>query len=620
MPAEVKQSETLGEREYVLPTIDEGAPDLPNTAFQFCFHFVKIYSVGLGVMIVLEAIQASCTILLPYAIKQLMEGVALAQELGEPVWDHVRGPFWLFGWLNFGVLIFSRISGALTVMMGPSLRRRVRTQLFGYLQHHSQRYFLGNFAGSLANRISEVSMGVAYSIWTTMFDFWPLIITFSVSLFLLSQVNTDLTLVLAVWIGAYVTISYILALRCRLYAKAYAAARSTVSGKIVDSVTNIMNAKLFARRDYERRYLNEYLDLEVDSARRTFWYMEKIRWFQFTAAMLLMIGIIGYALKVWSEDGMSAGEFAMAASLSLLLIEQARGLSRRFLEFFEYIGNINDGVSVIIRPHEVTDHPAADDLQVRAGQISFRNLAFKYAGGISVFDELNVEIRAGEKVGLVGFSGSGKSTFVNLMLRLFEPQSGQILIDEQDIQRVSQDSLRAAISMIPQEPMLFHRTLRENIRYGQLDATDAQVIKAAEQAHAHEFILQAKDGYEALVGERGVKLSGGQRQRIALARAILKDAPILLLDEATSSLDSITERKIQDVLQVLMEEKTVVVIAHRLSTIAHLDRILVFHEGRIVEDGTHDELLVVNGHYARMWHMQAGGFLPETDKEDLLAD
>lgn len=614
-----KDTVELDGPDFDIPKIDGGAPELPDSPFRFCFHFIKQYGLGLSAMILFEAGQASCTILLPFAIKQIMEGVALAQAQGISVWDEVSSAFWLFGWLNLGVLIFSRASGALTVLMGPNLRRSVRTQLFGYLQHHSQRYFLGNFAGSLANRISEVSMGVAYSVWTAMFDFWPLVITFSVSLFLLSQVNLDLTLVLAAWIIAYVTISYILALRCRRYAKAYAAARSTVSGKIVDSVTNIMNAKLFARRDYERRYLDGYLDLEVASARETFWYMEKIRWFQFTAAMFLMLGIIGYALKVWGAGGMSAGEFAMAASLSLLLIEQARGLSRRFLEFFEYIGNINDGVSVIIRPHEVTDHPEAQALSVKHGEIVFRDLSFNHAVGIPVFDKLNVTIRAGEKVGLVGFSGSGKSTFVNLVLRLFEPQSGRIRIDGQDIQRVSQDSLRAAISMIPQEPMLFHRTLRENIRYGQLDATDDLVVEAATRAHAHEFILQAEDGYDALVGERGLKLSGGQRQRIALARAILKDAPILLLDEATSALDSVTERRIQDVLHALMQHKTVVVIAHRLSTIAHLDRILVFHEGRIVEDGTHGELLDLNGHYARMWHMQAGGFLPETDKEERFA-
>jgi ATP-binding cassette subfamily B protein len=327
--------------------------------------------------------------------------------------------------------------------------------------------------------------------------------------------------------------------------------------------------------------------------------------------MTLMLGIIRYALTIWSNGGMSVGEFAMAASLSLLLIEQARGLSRRFLDFFEYVGNISDGVSIIVRPHEVIDHRNARQLDVHSGKIEFRHVDFSYTGGKPVFKDLCVSINPGEKIGLVGFSGSGKSTLVNLALRLFEPQSGSILIDGQDIQTVSQDSLRASIAMIPQDPMLFHRTLMENIRYGRLDASDDEVIEAAQKAHAHEFIMDTEDGYESLVGERGVKLSGGQRQRIALARAILKHASILLLDEATSALDSITERYIQESLAYLMADKTVIVIAHRLSTLSHLDRILVFHEGLIVEDATHEELLASGGHYAKLWSMQAGGFLPD---------
>ncbi len=564
-------------------------------------------------MVVLEAGQAACSILLPYAIKQIMDAVAVAQSLKIAVWDKVEGPLWLFGFLNLGIVLFSRASGAMLVMLGPSLRRRVRRELFAYLQHHSQHYFLSHFAGSLANRISEVSMSVAHTVWTVLFDFWPLIISFSVSLILLVGVNLKLALTLGLWIMAYVLISYLLAQRCRHFAREYAAARSLVSGKIVDSVTNIMNAKLFARRDYERAYLEGYLDLEVKSARDTFWFMERIRWFQFIAAMILMLGIIGYALKIWSENGMSVGEFAMAASLSLMLIEQARGLSRRFLDFFEYVGNIHDGVSLIVRPHGVLDEVNARPMTVNAGTIRFHKLDFSYVAGKPVFRNLNISINSGEKVGLVGFSGSGKSTMLNLMLRLFEPQSGSILIDHQDIQSVSQESLRDSIAMIPQDPMLFHRTLMENIRYGRLDASDDEVIAAAKKAHAHEFIMDAVDGYESLVGERGVKLSGGQRQRIALARAILKNASILLLDEATSALDSITERHIQESLVYLMRNKTVMVIAHRLSTLSHLDRILVFHQGQVVEDGNHAQLLRLEGHYARMWSMQAGGFLPESE-------
>lgn len=589
------------------------APPLPTTPSAYCIRYAKIYLASVLAMVVLEAGQAACSILLPYAIKRIMDSVALAQSLNIPVWDQVGSALWLFGLLNLGIVLFSRASGAILVMLGPSLRRRVRRELFAYLQHHSQRYFLSHFAGSLANRIAEVSMSVAHTTWTVLFDFWPLIISFGVSLILLVGVNLELALTLALWTTAYVLISFLLAKRCRGYAREYAAARSVVSGKIVDSVTNIMNAKLFARRDYERAYLEGYLNLEVKSARDTFWFMERIRWFQFLAAMILMLGIIGYALKIWSEKGMTVGEFAMAASLSLMLIEQARGLSRRFLDFFEYIGNINDGVSLIVRPHEVIDDHDARPLTISEAAIRFDHISFSYAAGKPVFQNLDVSIGPGEKVGLVGFSGSGKSTMLNLMLRLFEPQSGSILVDGQDIRTVSQESLRGTIAMIPQDPMLFHRTLMENIRYGRLDASDEEVIAAAKKAHAHEFVMDTSEGYDSLVGERGVKLSGGQRQRIALARAILKNASILLLDEATSALDSITERLIQESLAYLMRDKTVMVIAHRLSTLSHLDRILVFHEGKIVEDGSHVKLLSLEGHYARMWAMQAGGFFPESD-------
>ena len=569
-------------------------------------------------MVALEAAQAACSILLPYAIKQIMDAVATAQSQNISVWIQTEKALWLFVLLNLGIVLFSRASGAILVMLGPSLRRRIRRELFAYLQLHSQHYFLSNFAGSLANRISEVSMSVAHTVWTVLFDFWPLVIAFGVSLILLFSINSQLALALGLWVAIYVIISFLLAKRCRHYAREYAASRSLVSGKIVDSVTNIMNAKLFARRDYERAYLEGFLNLEVKSARQTFWFMERIRWFQFLAAMLLMVGIIGYALKIWSEQGMTVGEFAMAASLSLMLIEQARGLSRRFLEFFEYVGNINDGVSIIVAPHDLTDNNDAKALEISEGAIRFNTIDFSYTAGKLVFQNLNVSIQPGEKVGLVGFSGSGKSTLLNLMLRLFEPQAGSILIDNQDIQSVTQESLRENIAMIPQDPMLFHRTLMENIRYGRLEASDNEVISAAKKAHAHEFIIETEGGYQSLVGERGVKLSGGQRQRIALARAILKDARILLLDEATSALDSVTERHIQESLAFLMREKTVMVIAHRLSTLSHLDRILVFHNGRIVEDGNHSQLLtLVEGHYAHMWSMQAGGFLPESEAIEL---
>jgi ATP-binding cassette subfamily B protein len=283
---------------------------------------------------------------------------------------------------------------------------------------------------------------------------------------------------------------------------------------------------------------------------------------------------------------------------------------------FKEIGICRQALTIIQDPHDITDALQAKPLKVTRGEIVFDHVTFHYLNHQNLFEDKTISLQAGQKVGLVGFSGSGKSTFANLILRYYDVQGGRILIDGQDISKVTQNSLREQISMIPQDPSLFHRSLMENIRYGRLDATDEEVIEASKKAHCHDFIQKMPEKYHALVGERGVKLSGGQRQRIAIARAILKNAPILILDEATSALDSVTEREIQEGLEILMEKHTTLVIAHRLSTLSGMDRILVFNEGKIVEDGTHEELIKSGGHYARMWDMQAGGFLPETSQQD----
>ncbi|MCP4074663.1 MAG: ABC transporter ATP-binding protein [Gammaproteobacteria bacterium] len=598
--------------------VAEKAPVLPATPWRFALYFYQQIRFALTAIFVFEAAQASCTIMLPYAVKQIIDAVTLANETGADIFAASYDAMVLFALLNLGIVIFSRSSGAVLVTYGPRLRVNIRKSLFRYLQFHSHRYFVSHFAGSLANRIAEVSVSCMHALWTISFTFYPLIIQSTVALIILFLTNAQLALVLTLWLVAYTSVSIMLARKCQVYSKDFAAARSKVSGKVVDSVTNMMNTKMFARGEFEEEYLTSYLDEEVDYALRTFWFMEKMSWFQYISALILMVSMVGYALKIWAEGGLTVGEFSMVAGMAIMLIEAARGLSRGFLEFFEYIGNISDGVSIFVQPHEIVDKPAATDIKVDQGEIEFNDVCFTYPEGLEIFNNLNVVIKAYQKVGLVGFSGSGKSTFVNLILRLFEPQSGEITIDSQDILKVSQDSLRENVSLIPQDPMLFHRTLMENIRYGRLDASDDEVIEAAKKANAHDFILQTENGYDSLVGERGVKLSGGQRQRIAIARAILKDVHILILDEATSALDSVTEKKIQQGLDHLMQHKTVVVVAHRLSTVSHMDRILVFDEGKIIEDGNHQDLLQKkDGHYAHLWQMQAGGFLPDRETKDI---
>jgi ATP-binding cassette subfamily B protein len=589
------------------------APYLPSSPSKFILYCLSTFRGWVALMLILETGQAASSILVPYAIKAIMDGAAQLSgtDLSISVLDSLRYPLLLLAGLNVAEIIFSRASGAVLIIMGPRLRQRTSKSLYAYLQYHSPRYFSQHFSGALAHRISETAVSVNHTVWSILCDFWPILITFSVSIALLFNVNQGLGFLIAGWVFTYTCFSYWLATHCQPYAQDYAAMRSQVNGKIVDAVTNILNAKLFARLQFEREHLNEFLDNEVSAARRTFWYMERVRWFQFIAAAILKVGTVYYALTLWDSGIISVGDFTMSIGLALLIINDARNLSRRFLEFFEYIGNVANGVITIVQPHEIVDEPNAKALAVSSGRIEFKNVCFGYDSNQLVFDNLNIIIEPMQRVGLVGFSGSGKSTFVSLLLRNYEPQTGQILIDNTDIQTVTQDSLHEQVGLIPQEPSLFHRSLKDNIGYGNLEATDEDILSVAKLAHADDFIQTMSSGYDSLVGERGVKLSGGQRQRIAIARVILKNAPILILDEATSSLDSVTERIIQENLDAAMGRNTVIAIAHRLSTIAHLDRILVFDHGRIVEDGTHDALIAKKGTYFRLWSMQAGGFLPE---------
>jgi len=585
------------------------APLLPTRTVKFILYCLASFRGWIILMLIFETGQAAASILVPYAIKAIMDGV---EHLSGPsVLGSLRGPLLLLAGLNVAEILFSRASGAVLIIMGPRLRQRTTKAMYAYLQYHAPRYFGSHFAGALAHRISETAMSVNHTVWSVLCDFWPILVTFAVSIALLLNVHQGLGLLVAGWVLAYVSLSYWLATRCQPYAQSYAATRSLVNGKIVDAVTNILNAKLFARLHFEREYLNGFLETEVQAGRRTFWFMERVRWFQFIAAAALKVGTVYYALTLWDSGMIGVGDFTMSIGLALLIISDARNLTRRFLEFFEYVGNVANGVDTIVQAHEIVDVPDAKPLKITQGRIEFRNVCFGYEPMQPVFDGLNVVIEPGQRVGLVGFSGSGKSTFVGLMLRNYQPQSGQILIDNMDIQHVLLDSLHEQVSLIPQDPSLFHRSLKENIGYGRLAADDEDIQAAARMAHADEFIQVMPEGYASLVGERGVKLSGGQRQRIAIARVMLKDAPILILDEATSSLDSVTEKTIQENLDRAMGRKTVIAIAHRLSTIAHLDRILVFDQGRIVEDGGHDQLLAKQGVYYRLWTMQAGGFLPE---------
>jgi len=589
-----------------------GTPALPATPFRFICYFVNRYRGWYAAMLAMETLNAACGILIPYAVSQIIKAVTHAQSQSLALIDSLKTPLALFVAFSLGEVLFGRIAGGIQIRLGPRQRQNVTRQLYHYLQHHSHRYFSDNFAGALAHRISETSMGVTQTLWSLITEFWPIVIVFSVSVTLLHGAHPQLAAFVGGWAVLFVGISYALARRAQPHAFRASNARSHTTGQVVDSVTNLTSATLFARLGFERETLDRTLREELKAVLNSNRYSERVRWFQFGSAAVLKIGVLYYALNLWGRGEIGVAEFVMAVSLALLIINEARNLSRRFLEFFEYIGNVANGVHTIVRPHELVDQETARAPRLARGDIRFDQVDFGYGPARRVFEKLDLTIPAGQRVGLVGFSGSGKSTFVSLLLRLYDLQGGRILIDGNDIREMRQDALHNQLGLIPQDPTLFHRSLRENIRYGRLEASDAEVEAAALRAHAHAFIGQMREGYESMVGERGVKLSGGQRQRIAIARVILKDAPILILDEATSSLDSITERAIQETLDEVMKGKTVLVVAHRLSTIAHLDRILVFDNGQIVEDGSHSQLLARRGAYWRLWSKQSDGFLPES--------
>lgn len=442
--------------------------------------------------------------------------------------------------------------------------------------------------------------------------FAPVLVACIISSFLFLTLSPVFAAILLVWIILHMGVCYFYGKKCDHYADVHSELRSGLSGKIVDSFTNNLNVKLFSRRKYEREFLQESQNKEVDAQVTSLWCIEKIKIILGILSFLGPgVGLNWYMIYSWQQGELTAGEivFIFNSSWNITMMIWLAGL--QMPDYFREVGRCKQALRLIQDAHDIQNIPSASELTVPRGEITFENVTFNYGTPHALFQDKTITLKAGQKTGLVGFSGSGKSTFVNLILRFFDPEKGRILIDGQDIAEVTQESLRSHIAMIPQDASLFHRTLLENIRYGKVEATLDEVMEASKKAHCQEFIDRLSHGYHTEVGERGTKLSGGQRQRIALARAILKNAPILILDEATSALDSVTEKYIQESLRYLMEGRTTLVIAHRLSTLSDMDRILVFNEGQVIEDGTHEELMTAGGHYATLWEMQAEGFLPE---------
>ena len=587
----------------------------PKRPWGFVWHYLSLYPGWYWSIALLQIGAAMTATLMPYAIGRITGAVS------EGVWDNVD--LWqaslpalglLFG-LAVAQMLFARGATLCMIMVRPQQKIRIIRELFAYLQHHSPRYFSEHFAGSLAHRISEGSIGLLEITWSLVVEMLPILVVLITSLVLLTLASPWLGLGLLLWVGAYSWLAFVLSRKAQVLASSHAQARSVTTGKIVDAVGNLSSIRLFARQGFELDYLTRYQNEEKQAAQRSFFYQEKIRLLQDSLSVVLRVGLVVLALYLWHVGKIDVGQLVMVATLGLMIVAQCSFLSMQFMHFFEFIGNIENSINTLLQPHEMPDRDNAVPARIEKGSIHFRDVSFGYTPDKPIFKHFTLDIRAGQRVGIVGFSGSGKSTLLSLLLRSYDPQSGTIEVDGLDIQGMTQQSLHTHIALIPQEPGLFHRSLRENIGYGDVNASDAQIILAAKRAHAHAFITQMPEGYEALIGERGVKLSGGQRQRIAIARALLKNAPIMVLDEATASLDSETESLIQGSLDDIMADKTVLVVAHRLSTIAHLDRIVVLDKGQIVEDGSHSQLLERRGLYYRLWQRQSDGLLSETDDE-----
>jgi len=584
----------------------------PASAFGFVIRILmKFKWLALGIFI-FETMQAIATVMMPFAARGIIDALDSFDKSGAlSIWDALTEPFTFFIWMALTAIITSRISGVFYIFFEAKIRVPIRLLLFKQLQFQSVDYFSNKLGGSFGNRINEVAEGISSAFLGFMFIMWSSFIVFMATIVTIYWIYPMMALVVGGWMVLYLAFSIYAAIPSSKYSEILSKNRSHISGRIIDVASNIVSMKAFASDKAELANLKQDMQEEVRYTYKFRILREIVNWMHFVFSYVFLAGCIFYAIQLYEQSLISLGSVAFIFTILLSVISQARFVGFQTIEFFNQLGQIREGVTTIMTPVSVKDKSGAPDLQLTKAKIHFDNVSFQYPESEqgAFFDEFDLTITPGQKVGIVGSSGAGKSTLVNLILRFYDLNGGAIKIDGQDIAQVTQNSLREQIAFIPQDTALFHRSLMDNIRYGRPDASDDEVIEAAKKAHIHDYVQTLPEKYDTLVGERGVKLSGGQRQRIAIARAVLKDSPILILDEATSALDSESEHFIQQSLQDLMKEKTVIAIAHRLSTIASLDRLIVMADGAIAEDGNHDTLLKEKGVYAKLWSMQSGGFL-----------
>ncbi len=608
---------------FIDPYPPEHPAEPPKGLYQFCRHYVR----GIEPYLILLAILTTCLAvseaMLYGVLGQMVDWLAEREttDFFEEEWPTLLGMS-VFILLIIPSLVLLHSMVIHQTLMG-NLPMRVRWLSHRYLLNQSYTFFQHEFSGRIATKVMQTALAVRETVLKLLDVILFVTVYLTTTLLLVLNADPRLCMPLLAWLLIYIAILFYFVPRLKRISTLQADARSLMTGRIVDSYTNILTLKLFSKSQRESAYAQAGMEEFMATVHPQMRLSTGLNASVWVINMLLVFATGALGIHLWLQNAIGPGAIAIVMSLAIRLTGLSHWVMWEVNALFENIGTVQDGINTLAKPQRVTDAADAAELQVKQGEIAFDHVHFSYhqekllepsTGFPTIFNDLNLRIAAGEKVGIVGRSGAGKSTFVNLLLRFYDIQSGRITIDDQDIRTVTQDSLRANIAMVTQDTSLLHRSVRDNILFGRPDASEAQMINAAKQAQAHEFIMKLQDikgrtGYDAHVGERGVTLSGGQRQRIAIARVLLKNAPILVLDEATSALDSEVEASIQQSLYQLMEGKTVIAIAHRLSTIAAMDRLIVFDKGQIVEQGSHAKLIASNQLYAQLWNHQSGGFL-----------